>query len=458
MRTGIYTRVSLDRDGDALAVTRQREDAAQIIERRGWDLVREYQDNDLSAAGKRRRPGFEDMIEDIQGGLLQAIVAWSLDRLTRNRTDTVRLIEACQQAGVTIALVRGSDLDMTTPAGRLVADVLASVARAEIETKSERQKRANLQRAEAGKPHAARRAFGYDSKGLDIIPAEAALIRAGFEQILAGASLRAIARDWNTAGVTTTAGGKWVPGTVRGVLTNARYAGVRIYNGDRMAKPATWPAIVPEEVWQAAVSLLNDPARSTVKDRSIKFLLTSIAECGRCADGTKVATARTQHGVRTYKCTGRSDMTRGAAAIDELVEGLVVARLSQPDAVNLIKAAAPGIDVPALRLEAAAQRERLQEAAQLFADGTIQAGQLATITRATEGRIEALEAQLAMAAQGSALAGLVGSSDVRGEWAGLDISRQRAIVRELFERIVVEPVKRGARVFDPASVTVKWRA
>ena len=57
--------------------------------------------------------GFWEAVED---GSAQVVIAWALDRLTRNRRDTVRLIEACQRHGVTIALVRGSDMDMSTPA------------------------------------------------------------------------------------------------------------------------------------------------------------------------------------------------------------------------------------------------------------------------------------------------------------------------------------------------------
>ena len=110
MRAAVYTRVSLDRTGEGRAVERQLEDAHELVRRRGWELVSERTDNDTSAAGGKRRPEFEAMLSDVERGRLDAIVAWSLDRLTRNRRDTVRLIEACQQAGVVVALVRGSDM------------------------------------------------------------------------------------------------------------------------------------------------------------------------------------------------------------------------------------------------------------------------------------------------------------------------------------------------------------
>ena len=48
------------------------------------------------------------------------VVAWAPDRLARTARDRLALVEACRDAGVIIALVRGSDMDPTTPAGRLV--------------------------------------------------------------------------------------------------------------------------------------------------------------------------------------------------------------------------------------------------------------------------------------------------------------------------------------------------
>src|SRR5699024_1351012 len=206
MKAVVYTRISLDRFGDSSGVTRQHEDALQLIEQRGWELVAEYQDNDVSADGKAQRPGFNALIEHINTGAIDAVVAWSFDRLSRNRRDELRLIEACQKQSVTLALVRGSDIDMSTPAGRMVADIMATTARHEIEVKSDRQIRANLQRAQQGKPHLTHRPFGYADDGVTIIPEEAELIKRGYSQIIAGASLQSVARDWNQAGIKTTAG------------------------------------------------------------------------------------------------------------------------------------------------------------------------------------------------------------------------------------------------------------
>ena len=142
----MYLRISLDRTGHAAGVTRQRDDCERRCRDRGWRVVAVESDNDASAArGARRRPGFEAMLQRLEAGEAQVLVAWSLDRLQRSRRDEVRLYEVCQARGVTISLVNGADLDLSTAGGRFTADALSSVARYEIELKSDRQRAAQAQ-------------------------------------------------------------------------------------------------------------------------------------------------------------------------------------------------------------------------------------------------------------------------------------------------------------------------
>lgn len=456
MKAVVYTRISLDRFGDSSGVTRQHEDAQQLIKQRGWELVAEYQDNDVSAAGKAQRPGFNKLIDHINTGQINAVVAWSFDRLSRNRTDELRLIEACQEHSVTLALVRGSDIDMSTPAGRMVADIMATTARHEIEVKSDRQKRANFQRAKSGKPHISNRPFGYESNAIDVNEFEAGLLRWAYSQIIAGASLRAVARHFTAEGSKTTAGNEWTGQQVRATLLNPRYMGYRYYRGERIAK-AVWKPVVSEDIFEAAKAVLTDPKRSTVKDRTVKYLLTNLAECGRCNDGSKVTTGRTQHGKRNYQCSARGNLTRGAVQIDELTEAVVIERLSRPDAAQLLPDQQHSVDLAALRDESNSQRARIDEAAKLFANGHIQGKQLQTITTVCEQRIAEIEQQIAASVTISPLNAIVGAEDVAEAWHGLDIMQQREILRTLFERIVIEPVKQGARIFRPESVTYVWK-
>ena len=65
--------------------------------------------------------------------------------------DLERVIEIADERGVQLRTVTAGDLDLGTPAGRMLARILGSVARQEVEHKGERQRRANEQRRAAGK-------------------------------------------------------------------------------------------------------------------------------------------------------------------------------------------------------------------------------------------------------------------------------------------------------------------
>ena len=99
MRAVVYTRMSLDQSGAGLGVARQEVDCRALAEMRGWQVADVIIENDVSAAGKRARPGFDKLIKILEAGQAKIVIAWALDRLTRNRRDTLRLIETCQAQG-----------------------------------------------------------------------------------------------------------------------------------------------------------------------------------------------------------------------------------------------------------------------------------------------------------------------------------------------------------------------
>ena len=71
-------------------------------------------------------------------------------------------------------------------------------------------------------------------------------------------------------------------------------------------------------------------------------------------------------------------------------------------------------------------------------------------------RLAEITAQLAAAAESSALAPFTAGASARTVWDGLDDSRRRAVIDALCT-VVVHPAGRGARIFDPATVDIEWR-
>jgi site-specific DNA recombinase len=462
VRASVYTRISQDRVGLAAGVTRQREACDARCRDRGWAIASHHEDNDITASGRKKRAGFEAMLADIAKGEVGAVVAWSLDRLQRNRRDELRLYELCRDRGVIISLVNGAELDFGSATGRLVADNLGSLARFEIELKSDRQLAASRQAALAGRRVGGRRPFGYEADGVTVRLHEAAAVRDGFRAVLAGVPLGEIARDWNRRGFTTGQARRkgehagepspWRRYSVRMVLRNPRYAGLRSLRGEIVAA-AEWPPLVDEGTFHAVRAVLDDPGRRDNPSRGVA-LLTGIGLCGVC--GAAVHAGGATGGIRGYRCSGSTGhVARRAEPVEQYVSAVIVERLSRPDAAELlIDRALPDLD--ALRTESAALRSRLDSLAVDFADGELTASQLRAATDRLRGRLGEIENEMADAARVDVLGPVVTARDLRAAWGGLGVARQRAVV-DMLAMVTVMPAGRGTRTFRPESVAIEWR-
>lgn len=451
MRAFVYLRQSLDRTGLGAAVERQREDCLKLCAERGWEVAQTWVDNDVSASSKKPRPEYTKMLAAIDAGGAEVLVAWHIDRLTRRLTELEELIELAQTTGLRIATVTG-DVDLSTDAGRLVGRILASVARGEVERKGARQKRAQQQAAEQGRPAGGRRAFGYASDGVAIVEHEAALLTAAYGDLLAGASLKGIAKSWNDKGAFTTAGNPWRHTTVRETLKNPRYAGLRSYRGE-VVGPATWPALVDQETHEAAVALLTLPERRTTSSTARKYLLPGLALCWKC--GSDVATGHTRHGKRVYVCRASKCISRKADPVDDVVEKVMIARLSRPDAIELLSTNTSP-DVADLRAKAEAIRERIDNLAVGLEEGLLTLGAVRKSSERLKVELRAVEAKIQDSTHADVLSPLITAHDVAAAWEACDLQQKRAAIEALMTVTLLKP-ETGTREFDPETVRIDWK-
>jgi site-specific DNA recombinase len=453
----VYTRQSLDRTGDGLAVARQREDCLTLCRDRGWTVAEAITDNDVSASNGKPRPGFTRVLRMVDDRAVDVVVVWAVDRLVRKLADLEDVIERCERAGARLATVSG-DVDLSTDAGRLVGRILASVARGEVERKSARQRRAYQQRAEAGKPtQFAHRSFGYRDDKITPVPVEARAVADACEQLLSGGSVRSIVKQWNAAGLTSAQGGReFSHQSVVTILRNPRIAGISTYRGEIVGTGA-WTPLVPEPTWRAVRAVLDDPNRGR-RTRGVRSMLGGLV---RCQCGMKACSSVNSRGQHVYRCDrlrlpgSVGHVARLSEPVDDYVTEVVIERLSRDDAADLlIDHDQP--DVEQLRGKARALRGRLVELGTEFATTDLPAAQLRTINESISAQLVAIETQLADAGRVSVLGGLVGIADVRAVWDGLDLDRRRAVIDTLMTITLYSP-GRGARKFDPDTVSIKWR-
>ncbi|MCG3756692.1 recombinase family protein [Amycolatopsis sp. Poz14] len=463
--TDIYLRMSEDRDDDELGIERQRERAHKMREARDWPMGVEHVDNDRSAADHRkRRPGFEAMMERVEAGKVKRIIARRMDRLIRNRHDQMRLFTAAEQHRMMLCFIDGGDLDMSTPMGQMIADFLAGQARAEIKLKGERQEDAQLQAAQQGRRVGGRKPFGYMPNGLELHPEEAAAVAKAYDDFNAGVKLGTIAREWNAAGLrsgqTKWAGPDkgqptaWSHDTVRLVLRNPRNAGLRRYKGQVVGK-AIWPKIVDEEIWAAAEATLSARTGHPTAGRANQQLLTGVALCGVCGATVHAGGGNTAaRGYRIYRCSkAGGHISRKLDPIDEFVSAVVVARLSRPDARELLtdRKRPDAVELNKQLLSILNRRDAL--AAEFADDDEMTPSQFRTMNKRLNDRLAAVEAELADAGRTSVLGPLVGAEDVQAVWDSLVTDRQRAVIDTLMT-VRIMPVGRGRSMFRPESVEV----
>ena len=466
----VYARISSDEKSDTadreLGVKRQIRDCKELAAKRGWIVEQTFVDNDVSASSGKVRPQYQALLVAIEAGDVEALVVWDVDRLTRTPSELEHFISLADSHSIALASV-GGEVDLATPQGRLTARIKGSVARHEVEQSSRRLRRKFLERAEAGKPHG-KVAFGYqrepqfDAGGHvagykeHIEPEQARVIQDSAKRLLAGETLRSVVKDLNEQGSTTPGGTPWSGTTLRQVLLRERNAGRRVHQGQVIGK-GDWPAILDEKTFDRLVAMLRDPMRRKNPGGSeVVHLLSGIARCGRCG-GTLRGAAAHQSGrkrqPRAYFCTSCYKLRRKADSVDEVVESVVVARLSKSDAASLF-----GGDPDAVRKakeEKATVEARMAIAADQFADGAITGLQLERISAKLKPQLVAAERSIQAHGPSPELRQFAGSK-AAGAWASASIDKKRAVIDAIME-VTILPSGAG-KSFDPGQVRVEWKS
>jgi site-specific DNA recombinase len=474
--TGIYVRISSDPELKRLGVKRQEQDCREYVERQGWALVKVYEDNDLSAYNGKARPAYRQLLEDVRARTIKAIVTWHPDRMHRNLTDLEEFIQVVQAAGCRVETIKAGNLDLSTPAGQMVAGHLGVAARYESAHKAERIRRKHQELAAAGKSAGGGRPFGYEANRRIVRPAEAKLVREAARRVLEGEAMRAVCRDWNARRISTVNGaGGWSAQVLRRLLISARISGRREYsyeNGRRLdigkitSPTAEWPSIISADDSDHLRHLLGGHRR---QGQVREYLLTGgIARCGRCGEPLEAhPRSLTQKDIAAGLTEGRKEMAcikrpgkKGCGRLGILakpVEELVaMAIFKAVDEGALARALKPGDDRFAVQ-DLLEIQSRQNELADMFAAGEITAEAWKRATKGLRAREDGARRQIENQRRPRALDGLPDA--LAKAWPSLPLHRRRAIVEVLVEAVVIAPVGRsGGSRMDLDRVSIRWRA
>ena len=206
----VYARISDDREGVAAGVARQEADARALADRLGWTVGTVIVENDIGAFKRRNitlpngrtelrvvRPGFRQLLDLIDSGQVDGLIAYDLDRTARDPRDLEDLIDAVESRHprLPVESVSGS-LRLANDSDVTMARVMVAVANKSSRDSSRRIKRKHEELAAAGKfAGGGARRYGYEADGMTIREAEADVIRKAAERVLAGETVSAICRE-----------------------------------------------------------------------------------------------------------------------------------------------------------------------------------------------------------------------------------------------------------------------
>ncbi len=291
----------------------------------GWQVAKEYSDLGVSGA-TLDRPGFNDLMRDVRAGLIDVIVAYRLDRISRSLKDFLLLQDDLQQKGVSIAITSQS-IDNSTNEGRLNIAMYMAFAQYDRETIATRIRDKAASSAAKGLYVGGRPPYGYrrgELGKLNTEPEEAKAVRYIFKAYNEGKSRSEIVRHLISTGapVPMPHGHKregvcWDRNMVHRIIRRQIYSGVICLKDN--VYPGLHEALVSPEGWkQANERLLAEipprPKSAPRQHRDMKYPLAGILRCPLC--GQELVGAYSYGGggkriYRYYKCPHRRfDMSK----------------------------------------------------------------------------------------------------------------------------------------------------
>ena len=141
-RCAIYTRKSseegLEQEFNSLHAQREACEAYVLSQKHeGWVALATHYDDGGFSGGNMKRPALENLLEDIRSGMIDVIVVYKIDRLTRSLADFARMVDLLDEYDVSFVSIT-QQFNTKTSMGRLTLNVLLSFAQFEREVTGER--------------------------------------------------------------------------------------------------------------------------------------------------------------------------------------------------------------------------------------------------------------------------------------------------------------------------------
>ena len=273
LRCAVYTRKSseegLEQEFNSLHAQREA-GLAYIASQKseGWIALPDHYDDGGISGGTLERPALQRLLRDIEAGLIDVVVVYKIDRLSRSLTDFAKLVDVFERRNVTFVSVT-QQFNTTTSMGRLTLNILLSFAQFEREVIGERIRDKFAASRKKGMWMGGWPPLGYEvqNRRLVVVEREAALVRRIFDRFAKTGSALTVARELNAAGEVTKR--RQCADGARGASRGPRARSIRCsrtasISARRCTRASPTPASTPRSstsaTWDKAHAVMAEPA------------------------------------------------------------------------------------------------------------------------------------------------------------------------------------------------------
>ncbi|WP_333826255.1 recombinase family protein [Pinisolibacter sp.] len=372
IRCAVYTRKSseegLEQSFNSLDAQREACEAYVASQKsEGWVVLPQMYDDGGISGGTMERPALKRLLADIEAGLIDTVVVYKVDRLTRSLGDFAKIVEVFDAASVSFVSVTQS-FNTTTSMGRLTLNMLLSFAQFEREVTGERIRDKIAASKAKGMWMGGRPPLGYEVKErkLEIVAAEAETVRHIFTRYAEVGSVLDLRDELAAAGIAAkrhvsvagnvAGGGPFGRGALYHLLQNRLYRGEISHKG--MIHPGRHEAIVDQDLWDQVQAVLaeNRVERAVRSDAASPSLLAGLV---RDEDRIPLTPTHANKKGRRYRYYVSHDLIAGrkspvdqadhepkrrrssarripATDLEGIVEGRIVAFLGDATAIDAV--------------------------------------------------------------------------------------------------------------------------
>ncbi len=368
LRVTFYARVSSESDEQLNSLGNQISYYENLIRKNpAWIFVPGYIDEGLSAATTKKRENFHRMVEDGKAGLFDMVITKEITRFARNTLDSIQYTRELLSAGVGV-FFQNDNINTFDEDSELRLTIMSGIAQDELRKLSSRVKFGHQQAIKNNVVLGNNRIFGYrkDRGRLVIEEDQARMVRELFQLYATGEySMKQLETLFWDKGYRNLNGKKIAHTTMSGMISNPKYKGYYVGNKvkvvdlftkkQKFLPPDEWvmfkdetgqivPAIVSEELWEAANAVLKKRSEDVKNRQGIcnhANLLTGKLYCTCCGAAYYRRDSKDRQGNKNSKWVCSGKIKNGADSCDSFA---VYEEELKPLLLEVFQAAEPQIE------------------------------------------------------------------------------------------------------------------